>query len=60
MVGKEELNDWEMNPDVPDMKLYKCWDSSAVITSEESKTSIVTTREGEVSGSDAAASMPGA
>ena len=57
--SQEDLNDWEKNPDVPDMRLYRCWDSSAVITSEESKTSIITTKEGEVSASDASAGMPG-
>ena len=36
----EELNDWEFNPDVPNMKLYRCWDSSAVINTTDQSRSV--------------------
>ena len=47
------MGDWQYNPDVPTMKLYKCWDSSATISKNDTSRSVNITREGELSGKDA-------
>lgn len=57
MPVQEELNDWEWNPDVPTMKLFRCWDSSAVIKKTDTSRSVNITKEGELSGEQAAAMM---
>ena len=44
------MGDWQYNPDVPTMKLYKCWDSSATISKNDTSRSVNITREGELSG----------
>ena len=56
---QEELNDWEFNPDVPNMKLYRCWDSSAVINTTDQSRSVRVQREGELHASEAASLMLG-
>ena len=53
MFVQEEVGDWQYNPDVPTMKLYKCWDSSAAISKNDTSRSVNITREGELSGKDA-------
>jgi hypothetical protein len=57
LLLQEELGDWEYNPDVPTMKLYRCWDSSATINKTDTSRSVTVTKEGEVSGQEAAALM---
>lgn len=55
--NKEELKEFELHPEVPGMKLYKCWDSSAVINDDESARSMTATQEGAMSSSQAAVAM---
>lgn len=43
---QEELKDYQVNPDIPTMRLYKCWDSSAVISEDEQSRSTNVAREG--------------
>lgn len=57
---QEELGEWEWNPDVPDMKLFRCWDSSATITKNEQFRNVTVSKEGELGGQEAAAMMLGA
>ena len=57
--GQEELQDFEFNPDVPTMKLFRCWDSSAVIKKTDTSRSINIKKEGELSAEQAAAMMLG-
>ena len=57
---QEELKDYEFNPDLPTMKLFRCWDSSAVIKKTDTSRSINIKKEGELSAEQAAAMMFGA
>lgn len=50
---------WEKNPDVPSMVMYHCWDSSAVIKDDSTKTSQEYVRSGAISGDMAASIMSG-
>ena len=54
---QEELKEYELHPEVPGMKLYKCWDSSAVVNEDESARSMTATQEGAMSSSQAAVAM---
>eukprot|EP00435_Cladocopium_sp_Y103_P013043 s2218_g3.t1 len=54
----EELGEWEWNPDVPNMKLFRCWDSSTIISKTEQFRNVTVTKEGELAGQQAAALMP--
>ena len=56
---QEELGEWEYNPDVPSMKLFRCWDSSAVISKNDQSKSVNIRREGELSAASAASLMLG-
>ena len=56
---QEEVKDWEWNPDVPTMKLFRCWDSSAVINKTDKSRSVNVSKEGELSGQHAALMMLG-
>jgi hypothetical protein len=57
LIPQEELKEFELHPEVPGMKLYKCWDSSAVINDDESARSMTATQEGAMSSSQAAVAM---
>jgi hypothetical protein len=54
---QEELKDYQVNPDIPTMRLYKCWDSSAVISEDEQSRSTNVAREGAISASQATSLM---
>lgn len=56
-AGQEDLGQWQMNPDVPTMKLYHCWDSSAVISKNDQSRSVTISKEGEIGASEAASMM---
>ena len=57
--GQEELKDWQFNPDVPTMKLYRCWDSSAIINKTDTSRNVSIKKDGELSAEQAAAMMFG-
>jgi hypothetical protein len=42
------------------MKLFRCWDSSAIISKNEQFRSVTVSKEGELGGQEAAALMLGA
>ena len=44
---------------MPDMKLFRCWDSSATITKNEQFRNVTVSKEGELGGQEAAAMMLG-
>ena len=54
---QEEAKEWEWNPDVPTMKLYSCWDSAAVVTTNESRNEIIIRKEGDPDGLEAFACL---
>lgn len=54
---QEELQEFEVNPDVPTMRLYRCWDSKALISEDSQSRSITTEQRGEVTADQAAILM---
>lgn len=56
-LRQEELQDFEVNPDVPTMRLYRCWDSKALISEDSQSRSITTEQRGEVTADQAAILM---
>ena len=54
---QEELGDWQTNPDVPSIRLYRCWDSSALISEDKQSKGFTVQQEGGVSASQAASLM---
>lgn len=56
---KEAHNQWEWNPDVKDLKMYVCWDSSATVTNDTQEKSQEVSQVSGLSAQYAAAALPG-
>ena len=51
---QEDLKEYEVNPDIPSMKLYRCWDSKAIISEDEQTRSMNVKKQGACTASQAA------
>lgn len=51
------MNETEKNPDVATQTLYRCWDSSAVISEDEHNRSVNVSKTGDLSATQAASLM---
>ena len=50
---QEEIGDYEVNPDLVSMRLFRCWDSKALISEDDSSRSINVKSEGAITASQA-------
>lgn len=49
---KEELALWQANPDYPDQRLYKCWQSTSSIKDSTTETSTTVETQRDITGAD--------
>lgn len=50
---QEELGDYEVNPDCVSLRLYRCWDSKALISEDDTSRAINVRSEGAITASQA-------
>ena len=56
---KEESGQFEKNPDVPSMRLYNCWDATAVVTDDKDEVETEVKKKAELPANAAAVALPG-